>query len=89
MFTLAENVESHQFVNHPMDDLCCLRNFRMRRTNLHESISPETVRVARAALDEDNRCRKLREHLDAAYGGQAFNALFPARGQPAATSWRL
>jgi transposase len=61
----------------------------MLRSNPHESIPPETVRVACAALDEDNRYRKLREHFDTVFSDRAFEALFPARGQPAATPWRL
>jgi len=61
----------------------------MLRSNLHESIPSETVRIACAALDEDNRYRKLREQFGTVFSGQAFEALFPARGQPAATPWRL
>jgi transposase len=69
--------------------LALFRHFSMLRSNLHESIPPETVRVACAALDEDNRYRKLREHFDAVFSDDAFEDLFPARGQPAATPWRL
>ena len=65
------------------------RHSIMLRSKLHESIPPETVRVACAALDEDNRYRKLREHFDTVFSDHAFEALFPMRGQPAATPWRL
>jgi transposase len=41
------------------------------------------------ALDEDNRYRKLREHFDTVFSDDAFEALFPTRGQPAAAPWRL
>jgi transposase len=61
----------------------------MLRSNLHESIPPETVRVACAALDDDNRYRKLREHFDTVFRDGAFEPLFPVRGQPAAAPWRL
>ena len=61
----------------------------MLRTNSHESIPPATVQVARAALDEDNRCRKLREQFGTVFSNKAFEALFPTRGQPAAAPWRL
>ncbi len=47
------------------------------------------MRVASAALDDNNRYRKLREHFDTVFSDQAFKALFPGRGQPAATPWRL
>jgi len=56
---------------------------------MRESIPLETVRVACAALDEDNRYRKLREHFDTVFSDHAFEALFPTRGQPAAAPWRL
>jgi transposase len=61
----------------------------MLRSNLHESIPPETVRVACTALDEDNRYRKLRENFDTVFSDEAFEPLFTARGQPAAVPWRL
>lgn len=61
----------------------------MLRSNQQESIPPDTVRVACAALDENNRYRRLREHFDTVFSDQAFEALFPARGQPAAAPWRL
>jgi transposase len=61
----------------------------MLRSNLRESIPPETVRVACAALDEDNRYVKLREQFGTVFNDQTFAALFPTRGQPAAAPWRL
>jgi hypothetical protein len=65
------------------------RYFVMLRSNLHESIPPETERVACAALEEDNRYRKLREKFGTVFSDQAFEDLFSARGQPATTPWRL
>jgi transposase len=47
------------------------------------------VRVACAALDENNRYRKLREHFGTVFNDESFEPLFPLRGQPAATPWRL
>jgi transposase len=61
----------------------------MLRSHPHESIPPETIRVARAALSESNRCRKLRDQYDTVFSNQAFEALFSTRGQPAAAPWRL
>jgi transposase len=65
------------------------RHSIMLRSNLHESIPPDTVRVAHAALNEGNRYRKLKEHFDTVFSDHAFADLFPIRGQPAATPWRL
>lgn len=56
---------------------------------MHESIPPETVSVACAALDEDNRYLKLRKQFGTVFDDWAFAELFPTRGQPAATPWRL
>jgi transposase len=56
----------------------------MLRSKLHEPIPPETGRVACAALDEDNRYLKLRKRFGTVFSDQAFSALFPTRGQPAA-----
>ncbi|MGA9669633.1 MAG: IS1182 family transposase [Terracidiphilus sp.] len=56
---------------------------------MHESIPPETVRVACASLGEDNRYMKLRKQFGTVFNDRAFAALFPTRGQPAAAPWRL
>ena len=61
----------------------------MLRLSPHEPIPPETVRVACAALDDDNRYRKLRQHFDTVFRDGAFEPLFPVRGQPAVAPWRL
>jgi len=61
----------------------------MLRSSQHDSIPPETVYVAHAALDEDNRYRNLRDQFGTVFSNLAFEALFPTRGQPAAAPWRL
>jgi transposase len=74
---------------HTGSALTLSRSFNMLRSHLDQSIPPETVRVACAALAENNRFRKLRAHFDTVFNDHAFEPLFPARGQPAATPWRL
>jgi hypothetical protein len=57
-----------------------------------EEIPPvpeETRRVAQAAFARGNLYMHLRDELGAIYNDQLFAALFPARGQPAASPWRL
>lgn len=61
----------------------------MLRVDSIETIPAETARVAQAALDENNRCRKLREQFGTVFSDDRFAALFPTRGQPAAAPWRL
>jgi transposase len=61
----------------------------MFRSNLHQLIPLETVRVACAALDANNRYRKLRDQFGTVFTDHAFKALFPTRGQPAMAPWRL
>jgi len=61
----------------------------MLRSNLHESIPSETVRVAQAALSRNNRYVKLGKQFGAVFSDQTFASLFPARSQPAAAPWRL
>lgn len=61
--------------------------------SLHpEVIGPvpeDTVRVARAAFPKGNTYLRLRDTLGSIFGDDAFVALFPTRGQPAAAPWRL
>jgi hypothetical protein len=61
----------------------------MLRSNVDEMIPIATVRVAQTALEESNRCLKLREQFGTLFSDQAFTALFPKRGQPAEAPWRL
>jgi transposase len=49
----------------------------------------ETRRVAQAAFPRGNVYMHLRDELGAIYDEQLFAPLFPARGQPAASPWRL
>jgi transposase len=48
-----------------------------------------TVRVARAAFPRGNVYMRMRDELGAIYDDHLFAPLFPARGQPAASPWRL
>jgi len=57
-----------------------------------QEISPvaeETARVARAANPKGNVYMRMRDELGSIYQDQMFTALFPRRGQPAETPWRL
>ena len=52
-------------------------------------IPEETVRVARAAFPKSNLYMKMRDELGTFYEDHDFEDLFPQRGQPAETPWRL
>lgn len=52
-------------------------------------IPAETARVARAAFPRGNPYLRMRDELGVFYQDDAFAALFPARGQPAESPWRL
>jgi transposase len=52
-------------------------------------IPEETRRVAQAAFPHGNGYMRLRDELGTIYDDQLFAPLFPARGQPAASPWRL
>jgi transposase len=54
-----------------------------------EPVPAETARVARAAFPGGNRYMLLRDELETIYADDTFAALFPVRGQPAASPWRL
>jgi transposase len=54
-----------------------------------EPVPEETARVARAAFPEGNRYLRIREALDTIYNDALFTTLFPTRGQPAESPWRL
>ena len=53
------------------------------------AIPPETVRVARAAFPKGTLVTRLRDEFDALYEDEDFRNLYPTRGQPALTPWRL
>src|SRR3954466_12361944 len=52
-------------------------------------IPTETARVARAAFPKGTVVTRLRDEFDALYQDEDFRALYPARGQPGLTPWRL
>jgi transposase len=54
-----------------------------------DPIPDETIRVARAAFPRNNPYMRMRDELGALYRDAAFASLFPRRGQPAETPWRL
>jgi transposase len=54
-----------------------------------EPVPEDTARVARAAFPEGNRTMCIREALQTIYDDEVFAPLFPTRGQPAASPWRL
>jgi transposase len=53
------------------------------------AIPEETCRVAQAAFPRGNVYMRLRDELGTIYEDHLFAGLFPARGQPAASPWRL
>lgn len=52
-------------------------------------IPEETARIAHAVLPEGNVWMQMREEFGTVYEDQDFADLFPSRGQPAETPWRL
>src|SRR4051812_396684 len=52
-------------------------------------IPAETARVARAAFPKGTVVTRLRDEFDALYADEDFRSLYPARGQPGLTPWRL
>ena len=52
-------------------------------------VPDETRRIARAAFLKGNVYIRMRDALGAIYHDQLFAPLFPTRGQPAASPWRL
>jgi transposase len=53
------------------------------------TIPAETARVARAAFPKGTVVMRLRDEFGALYGDEDFGRLYPGRGQPALTPWRL
>lgn len=53
------------------------------------AVPEETMRIARAAFPHGNVYMRMRDALGTIYADQLFTSLFPARGQPAETPWRL
>ena len=52
-------------------------------------VPEETRRVAQAAFPRGNVYMRMRDELGTIYDDQLFAPLFPARGQPAESPWRL
>src|SRR5919112_6611843 len=52
-------------------------------------IPAETARVARAAFPKGTVVTRLRDGFSALYRDEDFGGLYPSRGQPALTPWRL
>ncbi len=52
-------------------------------------IPEETARVAHAVVPEGNVWMRMRDELGTLYHDEDFQDLFPRRGQPAETPWRL
>jgi transposase len=53
------------------------------------SIPEDTIRVARAAFPKGTLAMQLRDTLGRVFADPMFAELFPRRGQPAETPWRL
>ena len=49
----------------------------------------ETARVARAAFPKGTVVLRLRDEFSTLYQDEDFRALYPSKGQPALTPWRL
>jgi transposase len=52
-------------------------------------VPEQTVEVAKAAFPKGNVYMKMRDELGVFYTDEAFAELFPTRGQPAESPWRL
>jgi transposase len=52
-------------------------------------IPSETARVARAAFPKGTVVMRLRDEFSTLYQDEDFRALYPSKGQPALTPWRL
>jgi transposase len=52
-------------------------------------IPEETQRVARAAFPKGNLYLQMRDELNTVYDDSMFTALYPTRGQPTLSPWRL
>ncbi len=52
-------------------------------------IPTETLRVARAAFPRGTVVMRLRDEFNALYEDEDFRRVYPSRGQPGLTRWRL
>lgn len=54
-----------------------------------EPVPDETARVARAVFPKGNTYLRMRDELGAVFEDEQFERLFPRRGKPAFSPWRL
>lgn len=54
-----------------------------------DPVPEQTARVARAAFRRGNIYLQIRDELGTLYSDADFASLYPRRGQPAETPWRL
>ena len=54
-----------------------------------QPVPEETARIAQAAFPNGNVYMKMRDEIGVIYTDALFAPLFPRRGQPAETPWRL
>lgn len=59
------------------------------KPSIIEPIPEETVHIARAAFPKGNLYLSMRDELGIAFSDADFAELFPSRGQPAFSPWRL
>ena len=59
------------------------------KPSLIKAVPVETIRVARAAFPKGNLYLSMRDELGVLFEDADFAELFPRRGQPAFTPWRL
>ncbi len=59
------------------------------RPNTCAEVPASTAAVARAAFPRGNPYLRLRDTLGTVFSDAQFAPLFPSRGQPAETPWRL
>jgi transposase len=52
-------------------------------------IPEQTTQIARAAFPNGTLCMAMRDELGVVFRDEQFAGLYPQRGQPAETPWRL
>lgn len=61
----------------------------LKPSPMYSEIPEETVEIAQAAFPKGTVFMQMRDHLGTFYRDEDFKALFPRRGQPAMSPWRL
>ena len=59
------------------------------KAQANREIPKETVRVTKAAFPNWNIYTQIRDEIGTIYQDEMFEDLYPKRGQPAASPWRL